>query len=194
MTALATSTDVEARLGRTLTAAETARIDGLLADVSAAVRGAAGQTFTAATTTVTLHSRTGEIRLPERPVTAVTAVTDLDNNSISYQWDGLDRISVSIPGVFYTFETDGYPKPLTVKITYTHGGTVPDDIVAVVCQITARVLGQDPTTSGIQQEAIGGYFYTIGTAAAAGGVGMLPPEQQVCARYRRVGGTAWIAP
>ena len=48
---LFTVDDVEARLGRDLTAAETARSDGLIADVSAAVRARTGQQLTEATST-----------------------------------------------------------------------------------------------------------------------------------------------
>ena len=65
--------------------------------------------------------------------------------------------------------------------------------MAVVCQIAARAFGRPADQTGVSSETIGQYSYQVGGAAAAGPVGMLADERAVLDRYRRVGGTAWVA-
>lgn len=73
---------------------------------------------------------------------------------------------------------------IVLDVTYTHGiDPVPDEIVALVCQVAARALGVEPDQSGVSQETISGYSYTLGSAAAAGGLGLLPAEKEVLADY-----------
>lgn len=195
MAALATIADVEARLARDLTGAEETRMARLLDDASAAVRGYTGQDFDVATETVRLKARTGVLRLPQRPVTAVSAVEDPDDNAIDYDWWGDDRVYVSSLSPLNWWELNGRRTPvLYLDVTYTHGyATVPDDIVAVVCQMAMRAYGVDPVDSGKTSESIANYSYSTGGAAAAGGVGMLNDERAVLDRYRRPGGIAVLA-
>lgn len=191
MEPLATSLDIENHLGRLLTDDELARIDAVLADASAAVRSYTGQDFTASTTTERLRVRRGSIVLPQRPTSAVAAVEDLNANGLPYQWDGLDRLLLTISNLD-SFSFVPWSRPIAVvDVTYTHGyDPIPDDIVGVVCSIVTRALGRRPEDAGIQQESIAGYSYTVGSAAAQGGFGMLPDEKAVLDRYRRVAG--WV--
>lgn len=61
---------------------------------------------------------------------------------------------------------------------------VPAEVVAVVCQMAARVYGSPADQSGVQQESLGGYSYTVGSAAASGAAGLLAAEKAVLDRYR----------
>lgn len=189
---LMTAEDVEARLGRPLTPAEAARIDALLADASSAIRSYTRQTISAvADDAVRLQVRRTHVRLPQRPVTALDAVSDPNGNPCLYRWNGFDIIHVA-GNVIDTFAwvpwVTGMPY---VDVVYDHGyDPIPDDIVGVGCSMVSRALGRDPIDAGITSETIAGYSYSIGSAAAAGGFGMLPTEREVLDAYRRVGG--WV--
>lgn len=195
MTPLATITDLQGRLGRTLAGDELTRANLLLIDASAKVRGYTRQQITQSTSTdlCRLYGGTmtddsnlsGEdtftetlwypavVRLPQRPVTAVTAVVDLDGNALAFRWDGGQLIG-----------TMGAP----VKVTYEHGWAVGDPVydtvTAVVCSIVGRALGRSPEDGGIQQESIAGYAYTVGAVGAAGALGLLPDEKETLSEIR----------
>lgn len=195
MPALATIADVEARMAVDLTGANQTRMERLLDDASAAVRGYTGQQFTSTSTTERIKARTGVVRLPQRPVTAVGAVEDPDNNAISFEWWGDDRIYLARLTPLNEWEVNVRMTPVAyIDVTYTHGyATVPDDIKAVVCQMAMRAYGVNPTDSGKTSESITNYSYSTGGAAAAGGVGLLSDERAVLDRYRRPGGVALLA-
>jgi hypothetical protein len=187
---LITISDIEIRAGRTFTATETGRIAALIQDASAAIRLYCGRPFGVATATVRRVSHNGTIELRRRDITAVTAVTTTDAVTVDHEWDGLHTITVSNP---WRFDYE-YPTGQTgtvVDITYTHGtATIPDVVTAVACQVVARAFGIPADQTGMQQESIGGYSYTTGSAAAAGPVGLLPAEMRALDAYRAVGGTA----
>jgi hypothetical protein len=179
---LASADDLSGRLGRGLTAAESDRAELLLADASAAVRSYTGQHISRNETTSRLRVKGGTVRLPQRPVIDVSSVTDLDGDPVGMTWLAGDRLVV--------LNTYGYE---WVDVTYTYGyEEIPGEIVAVVCQIAGRAFGRPPDETGMQSETIGQYSYTVGAAAAAGGLGLLSDERAVLDRYRRVGGTAWV--
>lgn len=194
MTALADASEVEARLGREFTAAEIGRIGFLLDDVSAVVRSYCGRQFTSGSATVRLRASNGTIWLPERPVTAVTAVEDINGNAVSFVWNGLDKVTVGSAAPLNSFEINySYTMgPRVFDVTYTGGSGVPDDVKAVVCQMAARALGRPADEAGTTQESIAGYSYSVGAAAAAGPAGMLADEKAVLDRYRRVGNTIHV--
>lgn len=186
---LATVEDVEARIGRDISSInERQRIEALLRDASAAVRVYTGRQFATGPVTARLRIwKDGAVHLP-RDVTAVTSVKDIHGNTIGSQWDGLERVYVGLPWQFDVEEVD-LPAAQIVDVTYTTGAVdVPDAIVAVVAQMAARAFGTPADQSGHQQESIAGYSYSVGTAAAAGGVGMLAGEKAILDRFRRVGG------
>lgn len=191
MTALATQADVEARLGRDITAEEAARVEQLLEDASANVVRVSTQQFLPVEGDVVVlrRSNNGRVRLPQRPVTAVNAVTDLNGNPLSYVRVGNTnelRLALTAPINAWEMEPYRYGVPAEVLVDYDHGdATVPPLIVGVVCSIVMRALGQSPDQAGIMQESIDGYSYQLGSAAAQGAFGMLPAEEQICASYRR---------
>lgn len=199
---LANVDDLETRLGRTLTATEGPRAEALLDDASAAVRGYTGQQITrpepddddARVSTTRLKVNGGTVRLPQRPVTAVTAVADTNGNNVLFTWYAGEVIQVA-PNVPDSWAWVPWVNGIAyVDVTYAHGyDEVPGDIVAVVCQMAARALGQAPDDSGKTSETIAGYSYTVGTAAASGAVGLLPDEKAVLDRYRRPAGMAVLS-
>lgn len=194
MTTLATADDVEARLGRSLTTAEEERVDALLADASASIRSYTGQQFTQATTTDRFRVRRGSVTLPQRPVASIDSVTDVrTSTSVYHRWDGIDRIVFSVSALD-EFEWEPFRVgngPPVVEIEYTHGyETIPDEIIGVVCSVVTRSLGRRPEDSAVSQESIAGYSYSIGSAGAAGGFGLLPDERAVLDRYKRSSG--WV--
>jgi hypothetical protein len=183
MASLASVSQLQARLTTDIVAIE--RALALLADASAVVRGYTGQDFTQATTTDRVQVKRGWVKLPQRPVTAVSAVRDTNNNQILFQWLSGDRVQIQ-PNLdeFSNVPWQGGLK--LVDVTYTHGyATVPDEIVAVVCQIAGRALGTSPDAAALTSEGIGSYQYATGGAAASGAAGMLAGERAVLDRYRR---------
>ena len=195
MADLATVADLEARLGRSLDATETIRAEALLASASARVRAYTGQDFEQAETTDRLRVRNGRIRLPQRPVSDVAAVADVDGNAVEHTWHAGEFVDVAALGTIYRFDVEPFANGVTwLDVTYTHGyATVPEDVVEVVCSIVLRAFGSDPSASGITQESVEGYSYSIGAAGAAGAVGMLNDEKATLDVYRRKGGTIRVA-
>lgn len=181
MADLATVADLEARLGRSLDAAEVIRAEALLAGASARVRSYTGQQFEQTTTTARLRVRNGRVRLPQRPVTAVTAVADVDANAINFTWHAGDSLT-------------GFGRTGWVDVTYTHGYVaIPDDVIEVVCQMALRAFGVAADAGGYASESIDDYSYSVGTVAASGAVGMLDQDRAALAPYRRLGGTIRVA-
>lgn len=176
--------DVVCRLGRVVTEAEEDRLDCLIADASAAVRAYTGQHFTLVEDDVVrLKVKGGMIRLPQRPVITV-AVASTTGTTLLHTWDAGPQVwlSSSLPVINATFNSRS---PQYVDVTYTHGyEAIPEDIVAVVCQMAARALGTPADQTGVQSETVVSYSYQLGAAAAAGGIGMLPAERQVLDRYK----------
>lgn len=162
------------------------RLVALVQDASAAVRSeAGGQLISRAQSTIraTIWNR---YALPQHPVVSIASITQYDTGDpITYVWDGLNTVIFwGWPNRFDINLTGWFPP--VANITYTHGyDPVPDDIVAVVAQMAGRAYGLPATESGINQESLGAYSVSYGTAAASGGVGMLPDERTIVRRYRR---------
>lgn len=200
MASLATKTDLVARLGRDITCEEDARLDALLADASALIRAYTGQEFAVATDAqVTLRAQAGLIRLPQRPVTAVSSVVAIGGNGApdltltDWWWDGLDMVRIgageyviNLPDQWWDDE-DGYPG--TFRITYSHGyASVPPDVVAVACGMVLRTLTAPTVAGGIVSETIGPYSYRLDSAGAGTSVSLSDMERKALARYRRTTG------
>jgi len=193
MASLAIIADVEDRLGHAISDDdERLRIQTLLADSSAAVRAYCGQSWAGTgTVTLTVRPRTNYVTL--RGATSITSVKNaMTGVDVPYQWDGVDRLYLWPPAYQASIEYDFTVMPATVTVVYEADDPAPDAVVAVVCQMALRAFGVDPQTSGHQQESIGGYSYSVGTSAAAGGVGMLNEERRTLDLYRRVGATVWV--
>jgi len=189
---LATVADVEDRLGRAVSDEdERLRLEALLRDASAAVRAYTGRQWLTGTVTTSFRPRSDFVKVPN--VTSITSVVNpVTNLAVPYQYDGVDRLYIW-PALYRdAFDYDWVGMPSTVVVTYVADDPAPDAVVAVVCQMAARAFGLSPLDSGHQQESIAGYSYSVGTAAAAGAVGMLQGERDVLDLYRAVGGNIWV--
>lgn len=183
---LALVADLEATLGRALTTEEAARADALLASASARVRVECRQDLTAATSTVRRRVIEGVVRLPQRPVTDVTDVKRPDGTALTFNWPGLGHVQVWLLAPLDDFVDVPWPPHEldVVDVTYDHGYTeIPAELVAVTVNIALRALGQKPTDGGTSKETIQSYSYERGTVGAAGPLGLLPDERELCKRY-----------
>lgn len=195
MTALADVEDVEAVLGRTLTSAESDRMELLLAAASARFRAeAGGREFTAGESTLRLRVTDGRVTLPQRPVTAVTSVHTVAADDATgpavgtWAWDGLSTLTVGDWAGLQINAPELDDPVSVVEVVYTHGyAEVPDDVRWAVASMAARVLSTAASGTGIESETIGGYSYRLGSAAGSGALGMTPDEQRIARRYRRTG-------
>lgn len=158
MTAFATTDDLAARLGLTLTVDEQTRAEKLLELASTLIQDETGQTISLVTDdTLTTRGTTDErIKLPERPVVSIASVTldgtplvegtdwYLDGNEIvSMSGDivELNVFGVADPAVFPLGSGFGTPDE-TLVIVYSHGytaETVPGTAKAICIEAAARV-------------------------------------------------------
>jgi len=171
--ALATIANVEARLGRSLTAGETTKANAWLTDASAMFVQRAVQQFEVGNSVIRLFPRDGVVRLVQRPVITVNSVTDLDGNTIDFTYDGFQSL----------YELGSYTP---VKVDYDHGSaTIPDDVVAVVAGMVVRTL-QIPAdaAAGIQQQSVGPFSQSYANWAVGGQVLMSPSDIELANAYR----------
>lgn len=202
---LATVTDIEARLGRPLTVAETGRVAALLADASGKVRTYTGQAFSIVTDdSVKIRSQQGEIRLPQRPVLSVTSVTAIGAGGapnlpvVGWMWDGLDiiRTSITSPVInlaedWYDDDADAYPG--TYLVVYSHGGgSVPQDVLAVTAAMVMRTLTAPTMAGGLTGETIGPYSYRTDGSGVGTAVIMTKEDRAELKEYRRTTGMSMV--
>lgn len=197
MMALATLPDLVARIGRDLTCEEEARVQALLDDASALVAAFTGQTFDLVEDDeITVRAQGAVIRLPQRPVTAVSSVVAVGGAGLpdiplaDWRWDGLDMIRlgdgysvINLPERWWD-DQDGYPG--TFRVTYSHGyAKPPPEVVSVVCGMVLRTLTAPTTAGGIVSETIGPYSYRLDSAGAGTAVSLGDADRRMLARFRR---------
>lgn len=200
MADLATTEDLEARLGRELTPDEAARAPALLADASALMRAFTGQDFEPVAGDVIILRPVGSmLRLPQRPVTAVTSVAAVgpDGSTIGslsgWTWDGRDKIDLTCAERAGSWPVNWRdPLPDTYQVNYDHGETpIPAIVVATVCAMVLRTLLSPSMTAGMVAERIGAYNYQLqqGAGAAGASVTMTEADEKAVRRYgpRRAG-------
>lgn len=171
--ALATIADVEARLGRALTASELPKAQAWLEDASAFFVQRATQQFEVGESRVRLFPRDGVVRLVQRPVIEVTSVKDLDGVEIEFTFDGHQSI----------YDLGSY-SPVIVE--YEHGSAeIPADVVATVAGMVVRTLQIAPdAASGVTQQAVGPFSQSYATWAVGGQIMMSPADEKVANAYR----------
>lgn len=197
MTAYATTDDLEALLGRSLTSTESDRVDALLAAASARFTAeAGGRVFGTGTATMILRVEDGCVQLPQRPVTAVTSVKQVNTDGTvgaaigTWAWDGLWTVTVSdwwqVQINAPALAEDDWSG--TVEVEWAYGdAAVPEDVKWAVASMVGRALTTASAGSGIESETIGAYSYRLGSAAGSGILGMTADEIAVARRYRRPG-------
>lgn len=173
--ALATAADATA-FGITVT-------DAALLRASTRVRAFVGQRISDGTSTVT--ARGTLLRLPQRPVRSITSVVDEDDNPVEYTLSGGGILEVQ--------------DRCEVTVTYEHGfedGSLPDELVEVVCTIAARLESVDPAlASGVTQEQSGSASQTFGWDAWKANSSLTAEEKAVLSRlFPRVPRTFVMVP
>lgn len=137
--------------------------EAMLARASARVRRYTRLDITAGTSTVTL-SGPGPWRMPQRPVTSITSVTDENGDPVRYELDG------------QFLSADTYP----VTVEYSHGyAELPDALVELVSAIASRMQSMPASVAaGAQTEQAGSETVTWGAQAYASTSGLLPSEEK----------------
>lgn len=171
--ALATISDVEARLGRSLTVSEIPKANAYLEDASALFVQRAVQKFEVSESTVRLFPKDGIVRLVQRPVIEVSEVKDIDGHPIDFTFDGHQSL----------YDLGAYT-PVTV--TYEHGSAeIPADVVAVVAGMVARTLSIAPdAAAGVTQQSVGPFSQSYASWAVGAQVMLSPAEAKVADYYR----------
>lgn len=191
--ALATIQDLTAVMARDLSGTDLPRAQRLLEIASARVRTFTGQTFEYAETTDRLPVRNRKVRLPQRPVIDVSAVTDINDVAISFEWLGGNVVDI-FTTVLNEWEIEPRRTRLrAVKVTYEHGyEAVPDDVVGIVCDMTAAALDSPPEQVGVQTETIGPASVSYGSQLP-GGVRLTQSMRDALLPYCAPVGTAQVA-
>lgn len=132
MAPLATVGDLEAR-GLAIDPSEADVVGVYLGVASAAVREAAGSVISRTTSTISLEGERGQwLTLPGLPVVSVVQVA-IDGRTVT-DW------RLRSERLWRAAGWSGY-EPSEVTVTYTHGlADVPEDIVDLVCRMTAAAL------------------------------------------------------
>lgn len=185
--AFAVYTDVQTRLGRTLTVTEQAQVTALLDDVTAAIIDDVldGNTVVQATTTATFQVALGErtIRLPQQPVQSVTSV--LIGSAVVAGWAMRGgHLVLPVPvipiqtGSILPVIIDSVP----VTVTWVHGlAAVPASLKAWTCVLAIQALAAVSAKGGDQAmtaAAIDDARFTWDAAAAADAVLTIPERQR----------------
>jgi hypothetical protein len=183
---LATAADLQARK---VDVSDTARVAAALASASSAVRDAAEVPISRVTSTVKVGVPHGRwLDLPVATVTAVTSITDENDNPVT-GWKLLNGRLWRLAGWGSTCE------PAELTVTVTHGlADVPADIVDLVCDLaTASLLSDgDVHDPRVQSEAIDD-SRTTWQSGADGTVSVFElPERTRAALSRRFGGGAYV--
>lgn len=171
MTALATSEDVAAALGRTLTVDEYDRVDGLLETASAAVEAAAGNyRFTPGSYTITRLAHP-KIRIPAT-VDAVSAVNDIDCYGTETELTDWTLRGSTLYGVVASGRE--------VEIAFTVTADVPVEVAQVTAGIVAATLGSPPVGASSQQAGP----FSVSYADSSGRVWLSASDRAILAKYR----------
>lgn len=189
--AFATEADLEAYTG---TSVATDRATLLLDAATAAIQTYCRQSFTQATTTAVFPGSFGSaLVLPERPVTAVSAVSIGDTVlavDTDWVWDGAHTLyrgtkvdgvlSVNGPDYLINGWGDWGGPGAQVSVTYTHGfATIPGVVKGVCLALAARTLG---SPDGVNSESVGSY--SVSYSRTGGAVSLLDEERALLDRYR----------
>lgn len=112
----------------------------------------------------TVIGRGPSILLPNRPVTSITTVTDVENPDDEF----------TIPATEWVLREGGILEvpnyPSNIEVVYEAGpATVPDDVKELVCHIASRMSNTSAAAAaGVQQETGGSESVTFGFDAYSG--------------------------
>lgn len=190
----ATSDDFAARLGLTLSDDEAFRVETLLSLASDLIRDEAQQQLSLAEEIITIPGTTDEmIKLPQRPVVAVSSVT-LDGVPLleggDWYRDGNTivrrRTSVSVLAgtldVLALGHGFGWPAQ-TLEITYTHGyADLPASLKAICLEAAVRVWVNPGSVAQEREGETSTLYHYASSSSDAAGLLLTHAEQQVIRR------------
>lgn len=173
---LASVVDVVAALGRPLTPEEVARVDAILDKASELFRKRSGQQFTPGASTDRVKVTANWVELVQRPVVDIVSVVDDDGHAVEFERLESRLFLSHCVGRF-------------VRVTYTHGGDVPDLVRLTIADIARKVLSIDPkAVSGVTQrgETTGPFSeqFTYATWAQGGQTMLAPDDATIAASFR----------
>jgi hypothetical protein len=182
--ALAATTDVEAILEQSLTAAQVTHAASLLEVASAAVADYAGRKFEPGSYTVSRPvPQDGKLRLPAAvdTVSEVRSINEVDGTAtVITGWtlrrNTLYGLRMTRPEV--TFGDWHYPAVVEVDFTVT--AAVPDDVRNITAGIVAATLSSPQV--GVQSETKGPF--SVSYADSSGRVWFSKSDRQVLKKYR----------
>lgn len=196
-TAFAALSDVEALVLSPLTTDQQARVDKLLVQAANKIRGYTRQTFDYGTTTDKVRALGNLVRLPQRPVIAVTGVKLIDylGNEWpvpAYGFDGIDRLDLALYGTVLNLpeavSLEGYWSG-TVEVTYEHGyQTIPQEIIDLNAELVARIFNS-PTQGvvGVRSQGVGPYNVSLDPATGGGMIVLTDEDKATLDKYRVFG-------
>lgn len=174
MTALATSTDVVADLGRALTAAESAKVGAALDKASALVRAETGRFYEADTFTVRRKVSGGKVTLDDP--TSVTTVTEVDCDGNATNLSGYTLRGATV----YGLGCDRW-----VEVEYDCAGTIPAALVTVVAAMAGRSITAS-APEGVESYTVtrGPFTESASYGATSDSVAATPSELAIIRRHR----------
>jgi hypothetical protein len=203
---LASTDDIVARLGAPLSASQAVRAESLLRDASVQVRRYCKKDFLYHTgDVVNVHMHDSEIKLPGKPIDAVTAVVAKGSSGeglpdINLPWFVFDQIDsvridpgshsiLNLPEAWWEY-TDLYR---TFQVTYNHGfHDVPDEVVMVVANAALAVLQAPTMASGLIGETIGPYSYRLERGGGGVLVAITQSDKEILRDFRESQATSFV--
>lgn len=177
--ALASTSDVEVALGRSLTAEEATRAAGLLTQASVEVERYTGFRFTAGDYTIARTALRGRVAVPAAdPTVAEVRLVDCDGGAeVLTDWT-LRRRTLYL----------GRSGDVDVEVDFTvaEGAEVPAEVVGVVAAMVARSVTQTPDEAAtVTQAGLGSAQVSYTSNTSGGSVWMAKADKLLLSRYRR---------
>lgn len=173
------TSDIEAILGRDLTAAELERVERLV-EMAEAQLEAALPGFSVATGTATaeeiVHDDPDVAWTRYYPVTDVTSVSvgDAVLGSTAYTWTEKGKLILGHRSILNEFEVNlpSWPTGLPLSVTYGYGfNPVPADIAAGIAASVAGLLRQQATNpDGVRSTSLGAFAESYFDLGGPGGL------------------------
>lgn len=184
MAVLATTTDVEHSLGRSLDSAEEiARAEDLLVKASAMVEEQTGYRFAPGEYTIGRRVHAGQVTVPAAKTATITEIRDIDQRdgvaTVLTGWTHRGRKIYGINGIRRETQFFAQRHRRFVEIDFTVTDPVPGDVVALVAGCVANTLAGPPV--GASQEHAGPFH--ISYVNSNGKVWLSASDKQILAKY-----------
>lgn len=171
----ATITDVEARLGRSLSTSEQTMVADVLEEVTSAIQIYTGQRFENGVATLTVKTDNGSVLLPQKPVKSIASVNVYGSPYVGYTIDG-NTIS-------------GLPVGTNVTVSYEYGyDDIPDAVQGIAVRAALRALAS-VEGQNLASVTVGGYTETYVQPKNDSGVVLGLADKAILDRFKLNVGT-----